>query len=91
MFERLASLESEYEDVLARLSDPDVLADQRRFVELSKRLKELQPIVLAYRQYRAAQGDLAAAREMLADSAGDDREFVRAQIDEAEAELARLD
>jgi len=91
VLERLASLESEYEDVIATLSDPDVLGDQRRFVELSKRLKELQPIVLAYRQYRAAEGDLAAAREMLADSAGDDREFVRAQIDEAEAELSRLD
>ncbi len=91
MLERLASLETEYEEVLAKLSDPDVLSDQRQFVVLSRRLKELQPVVLAYRQYRAAEGDLAAARDMLAESAGDDREFVRAQIDEAEAELARLD
>ncbi len=91
MLERLASLESEYDDVLAELSDPDVLGDQRRFVVLSKRLKELQPVVLGYRQYRATEGDLAAAREMLADSAGDDRDFVRAQIEEAETELARLE
>ncbi|MDP8937535.1 MAG: peptide chain release factor 1 [Actinomycetota bacterium] len=91
MLERLASLESEYDDVLAELSDPDVLGDQRRFVVLSKRLKELQPVVLAYRQYRVTQGDLAAAKDMLGDSAGDDRDFVRAQIDEAEAELARLE
>ena len=91
MLERLASLESEYDDVLAELSDPDVLGDQRRFVVLSKRLKELQPVVLAYRQYRATEGDLTAAREMLADSAGDDRDFVRAQIEEAETELARLE
>jgi peptide chain release factor 1 len=91
VLERLASLETEYEGVLAALSDPDVLSDQRQFVTLSKRLKEVQPIVLAYRQYRATEGDLAAARDMLAASAGDDRDFVRAQIDEAEAELARLD
>jgi peptide chain release factor 1 len=91
VLERLASLETEYEGVLAALSDPDVLSDQRQFVTLSKRLKEVQPIVLAYRQYRATEGDLAAARDMLAESAGDDRDFVRAQIDEAEAELARLD
>ncbi len=91
MFERLASLESEYDDVLAKLSDPDVLGDQPQFVVLSRRLKELQPVVMGYRQYRATEGDLAAAREMLAESAGDDRDFVRAQIDEAEAELARLD
>jgi len=91
MFERLASLEAEYDDVLAKLSDPDVLGDQRQFVVLSKRLKELQPLVLAYRQYRVTEGDLAAARDMLVDSAGDDRDFVRAQIDEAEAELVRLE
>ena len=91
MLERLASLENEYEDVLAKLSDPDVLGDQREFVVLSRRLKELQGVVLAFRQYRATEGDLAAAREMLGDSTGDDREFVRAQIDEAEVDLARLD
>jgi peptide chain release factor 1 len=53
MFERLAGLETEYEDVLVRLQDPNVFSDQRAYVKLSRRLKELEPIVLAFREHRA--------------------------------------
>jgi peptide chain release factor 1 len=89
--ERLERLEGEYEDVVARLSEPGVGSDQRALVTLSKRAKELEPIVSAHRRYRQTQGDLRAAREMLADSTGDDREFLRGQIEEAEAKLVQLE
>jgi peptide chain release factor 1 len=91
MIDRLTQLDAEYEEALARLSDPEVLADQRARVELSKRLKELEPIVNAHRRYQAARGDVAAAKEMLTDSAGDDRQFLRDQIDDAEATIAELE
>jgi peptide chain release factor 1 len=91
MFERLAGLESEYDDLVVRLSDPGVFADQRAAVKLSKRLKELEPVVAAYRQFRANDDDLEVARSMLGDAGGDDREFLRAQMSEAEATRARLE
>ena len=91
MFGRLDGLENEYEDVLVRLSDPNVFADQRAYVTLSKRMKELEPIVLAFREHRATTGDLQAAKEMLAESTGEDRAFLEAQIVDSEATLARLD
>src|SRR3954453_664446 len=91
MFERLAGIETEYEDVLLRLQDPNVFADQRAYVKLSRRLKELEPIVLAFREHRATSGDLEAAKGMLAESAGEDRAFLQASIEEAQATLARLD
>ena len=59
--ERLERLEGEYEDVVARLSEPGVGSDQRALVTLSKRAKELEPIVSAHRRYRQTQGDLRAA------------------------------
>ena len=91
MLDRLAALEKEYDDVLARLADHEVIADPRALLEASRRHKELEPVVLAYRDYRQARDDLDAARGMLADSSGDDRDFVRAQIDEAEHAIARLE
>ncbi|MDQ4089784.1 MAG: peptide chain release factor 1 [Actinomycetota bacterium] len=91
MLERLAGLETEYEDVLVRLQDPNVFADQRAYVKLSKRLKELEPIVLAFRERRSTSEDLEVAKAMLGESSGDDREFMEAQIAEAEATLARID
>jgi peptide chain release factor 1 len=91
VLDRLAALEKEYDDVLARLADHDVIADPRALLEASRRHKELEPVVLAYRDYRQARDDLDAGRGMLADSSGEDRDFVRAQIDEAEAAIARLE
>ncbi len=91
MFGRLDGLETEYEDVLVRLSDPNVFADQRAYVALSRRMKELEPIVLAFREHTATSGDLQAAKEMLTGSTGEDRSFLKAQIEDAEATLARLD
>src|SRR5437588_1377962 len=91
MLERLADLEKEYDDVLRRLSDPDVIADQRALREESKRHKQLEPIVQRYREYRAAIDQLAEAKEMLASSSGDDREVWRSLADESEATIARLE
>jgi peptide chain release factor 1 len=91
VLDRLETLAKEYDEVLARLGDPDVIADPRARLEVSRRHKELEPVVLAYRQYRQAQDDLDAARSMLLESTGDDRDFVRAQIDEAEASIERLE
>ena len=91
MLDRLAELEREYEDVAVRLSDPEVLADPNRVRDISRRYKELEPIVGAYRGYLTAQSDLATAKEMLTDTTGDDREMVRAEIDAAEEAMARLE
>jgi peptide chain release factor 1 len=91
MFERLATLEQEYEDVLARLSQPDVAADQRAFRELSQRYKQLGAIVTAYRAHQQAESDLTTAKEMYADASGDDREMLRAEIDGATARMSVLE
>jgi peptide chain release factor 1 len=91
MLERLAGLEAEYESVLRQLSDPAVFADPRQVREVARRRKQLEPIVAAYRQYRQADDDLTAAKELLPDAEGDDRDLLRAELDQAEATIARLD
>src|SRR4051794_38010180 len=91
MLDRLAGLEAEYDQVLARLADPAVLADQRALREASRRHKQLEPIIQAYRAYRQASEDLSTAKEMLTDSSGEDRDVVRDEIDAAESAMSRLE
>jgi peptide chain release factor 1 len=62
---RLDEIEQTYTSIEDQLGDPAVLADQHRFVELSKRYAELGEVVRAYRAWKAAQGDLDAARQLL--------------------------
>jgi peptide chain release factor 1 len=91
MIDRLAMLATEYDDVLAKLNDPAVFGDQRAARELSRREKTLKPIVEAYHSYRAAQEDLAAAKEMLTEASGDEREEMRAEMSGAEARMVELE
>ncbi|MEZ5143951.1 MAG: peptide chain release factor 1 [Acidimicrobiales bacterium] len=91
MLERLADLEREHAEVEARLADPDVIADQRRYAGVARRYRELEPLVACVRALRQATDDLVAARELYAESAGDERGMVRDEIDTAEADIARLE
>jgi len=91
MLERLAGLEEEHESVLGRICEPAVFADQRQLRDLSRRQKELEPIVRASAAYRRALEDQAVAKEMLADAEGEDREVIRHELDEAEASIARIE
>jgi peptide chain release factor 1 len=91
VLDRLAGLEDEYANVELMLGDPEVLSDQTRLRDLSRRYKELGPIVERTRRYRARLDDLAAAKELLTESAGDDRESWRLEVTEAETEIATLE
>ncbi len=91
MSDRLADLEREYLDLGERLADPGLVADQRRYTDAARRYKELEALVTCGRALHEAQGDLAVAKEMYADASGDDRDLLRSEIDQAEADIARLD
>ncbi|HUQ38941.1 MAG TPA: peptide chain release factor 1 [Acidimicrobiales bacterium] len=91
VLDRLAALEKEYEELTTRLSDPELLADHRALRDVSRRHKELEGVVDVYRRYRAALDDLGAAREMYADSSGDDRDSMQAEIESAEVRIAELE
>src|SRR3954466_11082050 len=81
MLERLAGLEEEYQQVASRMNDPAVLTDQRALRDTGRRLKELEPIVKGYKQYRSALDDLAVARELA----------MREEVEEAESTIARIE
>ncbi|HEY1734068.1 MAG TPA: PCRF domain-containing protein, partial [Acidimicrobiales bacterium] len=91
MLDRLSGLERDYEFVLAQLADPEVIADNRRLREASKRHHELEEVVLVYREHQRVAGDLGVACELLADAQGPERDELRAEIDTAEARMAVLE
>ncbi|MDW3219284.1 MAG: peptide chain release factor 1 [Acidimicrobiales bacterium] len=88
MWDRIESLEQELRDVEIRLSDPAVQSDASQLADLGRRYKELDEVVGVGRRLRAAAGDLEVANEMFAETAGDDREELRAEIAELEAAIA---
>jgi peptide chain release factor 1 len=91
VLDRLDALEVEFADVEARLGDPAVLGDQKRLAAVARRHKELEAVVTCARALRGAHGDLDAAREMYAEADADDRDLLRGDIAQLEADIERLD
>ncbi len=91
MIDRLAGLEAEFASLETQLADPGVLGDQTRLREVTRRYKELGPVVECYRSYRARTGDAEVARELLAEAVGDERDALRAELAGAESEIERLE
>jgi peptide chain release factor 1 len=88
---RLDDLVEEFRSCEDRLADPEVVADRERYVELSRRHRELKPVAERVAAWRAAQGDLDAARELLSGAEGEDRDAWRAEVADAEARVERLE
>jgi peptide chain release factor 1 len=91
MFDRLRQVADEYETLEHQLSDPEVLADPTQLRTLSKRYYDLGPIIEKFRLHQMRSSDRDAAREMLPDAAGDERELMQAEIDEVDAQLPALE
>jgi len=97
VFERLGTLEDEFVSLEASLSDPAIVNDQQALRDVSRRYKDLTPVVEAIRQRQRLLDDAGEARELLAEASGDEREVWRAELasieerlDGAEAELRIL-
>ena len=90
--DRWDALLNEHVSVESLLSDPDVLSDQKRLREVSRRYKELTPVVECIRRIQARRSDAVAARDLLelTDDAAE-RDHLREERDEAEADAERLE
>jgi peptide chain release factor 1 len=91
MLERLGDLEREFGEVEARMADPELIADQARYQEVTRRYRELEALVTPLRELRQRTDDLETAKEMLSGLDGDDREVMRVEVAEAEADIERLE
>jgi peptide chain release factor 1 len=91
VIERLRQVDKEYETLEHQLADPEVLADPSKLRVFSKRYNDLGPVVAAYREYNARSDDVVAAREMLVDASGAEREMLVGEIDTLTAGLADLE
>jgi peptide chain release factor 1 len=88
--DRYSELEAEYARVVEGLVDPDLLKDRKRFLELSRRIKHLEPIMTTITQLRAGESDVVAAHEMFEETPGAERELARVELADAERRVGQL-
>ncbi len=85
--EKLADLERRYEELTAQMSNPDLINDQTEYTKVAKKQRDLEEVVLKYREWRQFGEKLAQARQMMADGDADLREMATLEIEELEPQL----
>lgn len=88
---RLNEMESRFEQIEARLADPQVAGRPDELRELGKEHAELREIVEMWRERRTVAGDLSEATAMLTEARGDERDYVQEEIASLKSHLEDLD
>ena len=86
MYDKLDFIQEKYEELSAKVSDPDVIADQANWQKHAKELGEIEPIVQKYVEYKSAVDGIKEAKEILNDNSSDEemRELAKMELSDLE-------
>ena len=92
LLEKVLSLQDKFASLQAQLSSPDVMSDMKKYVQLNKDYKELEPIIKAGLEYKKMLDNIASAREILQTEKDEDlREMAKEEISGIEAGLPEME
>ncbi|TPR22733.1 peptide chain release factor 1 [Apilactobacillus timberlakei] len=92
IFEKLQAVVDRYDELNELISDPEVIADTKRFMALSKEEGSLRDIVSEFNKYKNITAQLDEDKEMLSEKLDDDmNEMVKSEISELEPQKEELE
>lgn len=93
MFDKLSFIEAQHEELAAKISDPEIMADMDLWRKLSKEYSDMTPIVEKYKEYKSNKETIDDANEMLSDPSSDKdfKELLNEEIRTARENIARIE
>lgn len=92
MIDKLDDIKKRFDDVSLLISDPNVIADNKRFAKLSKEYKDLQDLVELVEKYKSTLSNIKSAKDVMMNEKDDDfREMARAEMEELEPLALKLE
>ncbi len=89
---KLDGIREKYAAISRQITDPEVMSDMKRYIQLNKEYKELGPIVEAADRYRTAAANLQEAKDLFANEKDEEmREMARGEIETLEPAIAQLE
>ncbi len=80
MFDKLAALEQQYDELLHRLGTAELQSDSTEYAKQAKTLSEIEPTVQRYREYKAVLHDLEQTQELAGAGDPDMRELAQEEL-----------
>lgn len=92
MIDRLQIVKQRFDEVSDLIIQPDVIADQKRWVALNKEYKDLKALAEKRDEYVNLTGNIAEAKQIIADGSDPEMtEMAKMQLEEASSRLPELE
>ncbi|MCQ2149142.1 MAG: peptide chain release factor 1 [Bacteroidales bacterium] len=92
LLEKVLSLQDKFRSLQDQLSDPAVIADMKKYVQLNKDYKQLEPIIRTGLEYKKMADNLASAKDVFMNEKDDDlKEMAREEINEIQEKLPAME
>ena len=92
LLDKVLDLKEKYGELQRQLSDPEVISDMKRYVQLNKEYKELDPIMKAGMEYKKMMDDYESAKEILATEKDEElREMAKEEVAEIEQRMPEME
>ena len=92
LLQRLNGLDARFDEVATLITDPAVIADQQRYVRLTKEYRELQKILEATDLYKSLLRSIEESKDILANESDQEmRELAREELDSATEQLPKVE
>lgn len=92
MFNKLQEVEARFDEISAKLYQPDIINDQELYTKLLKEQKTLSPVVEKWREYKSVNEQLEEAKSILSDHTADSelKEMAQEELNEAKENIERI-
>lgn len=89
MFQKLEDVEKRYDELTKKISDPEIIAQNKEWQKMMKEHSELTPIVEKYREYKKITQSIKDNEEMLSDP--ELKELAQEEIKTAKEKLPQIE
>jgi len=92
MIERLNIVKQRFDEVNDLIIQPDVISDQKRYIELNKEYKDLRALMDEREKYVSITNNIQEAEEIISDGSDPEMtEMAKLQLEEAKGQLPELE
>ena len=91
MLDKLEAIKARFDEIGIALTNPEIIADNRKFGELSKEYRSLEKIVQSHNDYKKLLSDIEFYREALNGNDDELRELAKAELPEIEEKQEKME
>ena len=90
MFDKIASTEAKYEELMASLGTAEVQSDPNEYRKQAKTLAEIEPLVHKYREYKTVVAEIASAEELIKGADPEMRDLALEELNDLNVRKERI-